>query len=63
MLERDFRHFRQILVQKIRKVLRLHVVCGFREPLNVGKENRQLFAVRRNRNILVAAENELVDLR
>ena len=63
MLERDRRHLGQILVEQPRDLLRLQALGGGGEVLDVGEEDRELLALGLDRDVLLAAEDALVDLR
>src|SRR5262245_31804958 len=62
MLEGDRRHLREILVEEERDLLWLQVLRGGREILDVGEEDSELFALGVNSDVLLTAENALVDL-
>src|SRR5262245_62276050 len=62
MLEGDRRHLREILIEEKRDLLWLQVLRGGGEILDVGEEDSELFALGVNSNVLLTAENALVDL-
>src|SRR5207249_2985160 len=63
MLECDVGHLGKILVEQRGNLFRLQALRGRREILDIGKENRELLALSVNRDVLLSAENALVDLR
>ena len=63
VLERDRRHLAQVLVEEARQLLRLEQVGGLGEAGDVREEDRQLLALRRDLDILFAAEDRFVQLR
>ena len=60
---RDRRHLREIFVEQLGDLLRLQPFGGRGEILDVGEEDRQLLALGVDGDVLLAAEDALVDLR
>ena len=63
VFERDPRHFRQVVVENVRKLLELQVVGGLGEGGDVGEEDRQLLTLGRNLDGLRATEDRPINLR
>ena len=61
--QRDRRHLGEIFVEQLRDLLRLQPLGGRREILDVREEDRELLALGVDGDVLLAAENALVDLR
>ena len=63
MRQGDLGHFGEILVQQFGDLFRLQAFGRGGEILDVGKEDRQPFALGMDGDVLLPAENALVDLR
>src|SRR4051812_810440 len=63
VLEGDFRHLGEVVVEELGEVLGFHLVGDFGETGDVGEADGQLLAIARDRDILVASEDGIVDLR
>ena len=59
----DRRHLGQVLVEQCGQVLGLQPLGGAGEVLDVGEEDGELLALGGDRDVLLAAEDALVDLR
>ena len=57
------RHLGEIFIEQLRDLLRLQPLGGRRKVLDVGEEDRQLLALGLDGDVLLAAEDALVDLR
>jgi hypothetical protein len=62
VFERDARHLREIVVEDAGQLLRFEIVGGLGERGDVGEKDRELLALRRDLDILRAAEDRFVDL-
>ena len=63
VLQRDLRHFGEIVVEELGEVLELHFVGDFGETDEVGKANRELLALADDLDVLLAGEDRIVNLR
>jgi hypothetical protein len=63
VLQREFRHFSEVVIEKLREVFRLHFIGDLSEPDQIGKANRELLALADDFNILLAGEDRVIDLR
>jgi hypothetical protein len=58
-LQCDFRHFCEVMVEELRKVLRVHLIGNFGETDEVGKADRELLAFADNLNVLLAGKDRI----
>src|SRR5262245_16318064 len=63
VLQRDLRHFGEIVVEELGEVLRLHLVRDLGEADEVGKADRELLACADDLDVLLAGEDRIVYLR
>ena len=57
VIQSNFRHFRQVVIEELSEILGLHLVSGLGKAGDVRKEDRQLLAAAGNLDLLLAAEN------
>ena len=63
VLQRDLRHFGEVVIEQLREVFRLHLVGDLGETDEVGEANGELLALADDLDVLLAGEDRVVDLR
>src|SRR5262249_4835422 len=63
VLQRNFRHFGQVMVEQLREILRLHFVSNLGESNQIGEADRKLLAFADDLNLLLAREDRIINLR
>ena len=63
ILQRDLRHFGQVVVEELGQVLGFHLVGDLGEADEVGEAHRELLALADDLDVLLAGEDRVVDLR
>jgi len=63
VLQRDFRHFGEVVIEKLGEIFRSHFIGDLSESDQIGKANCKLFALADNFDVLLASEYRVIYLR